>query len=147
MKRFWLVCVFFGFFLAGCSQLSTEKDVYHVVFDGYPDIYDAGVYYRGNDIGEIVKREGLAQGTKITVSIKNEYRDLMTDNTVFYEKYGKLNYSTISNFGKTLEPGTGILGFTSPMALYWFKTRTLLTQPALAAGRKANQLLSQSRVN
>ena len=144
MKRFWLVFVLIGFMLTGCSQISSQKDVYYVVFENHPNIYNTGVYLKGHEIGEILDQKAIPGGTKITVSIRDEYKDLMKDNVVFFLDFGKLNYKTIANFGQDIEPGASILGFHSKMAVYWFKTRTLLTQSSAAAARKANQLARNS---
>ena len=97
MKRFWLVVVI-GFVLTGCSQVSTQKDVYHVMFESRPNIYDTGVYLNGREIGEILEKESISGGSRLTISIRDEYEGLMKDNVVFFLDFGRLSYNTISNF-------------------------------------------------
>ena len=139
MKRFWLLVVI-GFLLTGCSQMSAQKDVYHVMFEKYPNIYDSGVYLNGRQIGEILEKKNISGKTEITIFIQDEYRELMKDNAVFFVDFGRLNFKAISNFGKSLEPGESVLGFNSKLSVLWFKTKSLLTPSSKAAARKAKML-------
>ena len=125
--------------------MSGQQDVYYVMFDSQPSLYDTKVYFLSRPIGEILGNEKIAiNGAKLTINIDDAYQDMMKENTVFFENMGKLNYTTIGSLGKAVEPGAKLLGFDSKISLYWFKTRTLLSQSSAIAARKADQLFRLS---
>ncbi len=141
MRRFFGVLLVLGLMISGCSQSPAKKDVYYVVFDGTPVIYDENVYCFGKKIGTILNKERLSGNTmKLTVSIDDAYKNMMKDNVVFFEDFGRLFYDVVDNFGRPLSPGANILGFDSKISLAWFKARTLLTRSSFAASKRANQL-------
>ena len=151
MKRLGLflivLCLVFS---VGCEKVTkvvhkSQKDVYYVMFDNGPHLYDNGVYLPGKAIGEIVANDRIGLGgARITIVVDPAYEELIKDNTVFYETMGKLTLGSLGSFGTPLAPGGKMLGFDSKMSLFWFKTRTVLTQSSLVAARKAEQLFSQA---
>ena len=146
MKRFVVLMVILCFvFAAGCSQLSGNKDVYFVMFDAKPQLYDTKVYFLGKPIGEILSQDKIAlNGAKFSVKIDSDYKKMMKNNTVFFEDMGKLNYASVGSLGKAVDPGAKLLGFDSKLSLIMFKAKTLLSQSAIVASRRANQLYQQA---
>jgi hypothetical protein len=145
MRRFLCVLLVAGVMISGCARLQKDKDVYYVMFDGAPSLYDESVYFLGKEIGKIKNKEVFAgNALKLTVSIDDAYKDMMTDNVVFYEDFGKLFYDVVDNFGNPLSPGANVLGFDSKISLAWFKTRTLLTRSSSVASKKADRLSALS---
>ena len=103
MRRFFMVG--FGLMLcllAGCAT-QPSSDVYYVMFDGQPKLFDDGVYFRGTSIGEIVDSAAGANGIHtVTIRIPNDSKELITNNAVFYISSGRLEYTTLANFGELL---------------------------------------------
>ena len=146
MKRFVVVMAVLCLVLtAGCTQMAGQKDVYYVMFDSQPRLYDTKVYLLSKPIGDILSQDKIAlNSVKLTVKIDSDYTEIIKNNTVFFEDMGKLHYASVGGLGKTVEPGAKLLGFDSKLSLYWFKTKTLLSQSAAAAQRRANQLYEKA---
>jgi hypothetical protein len=126
--------------VTACAPQKTQ-DVYFVMIEGRPNIYDSAVYRKGIDIGRIVSQEvGSGNITRLTIHMTPAHAALMSDNSVFYVSNNTLNYTTIANYGDPLPMESKILGFASKTSLYWFKTKTLLGQSKMAANGRAGQL-------
>jgi hypothetical protein len=142
MKRFiGVMFVLCAVCAMGCSKVTGTKDVYYVMFPSQPTLHDAKVYYVNKPMGEILQKEKIAfNNTKLTLFIEKDFRDMIKDNTIFYEDGGRLYHGSLGNFGKVVPPHAKLLGFDSKGALYWFKTKTLLSRSPMAARRLAEQL-------
>ena len=140
MKRIvWFFIVLVIATVAGCSTPS--NDVYYVMFDNMPNIFDKSVYFNGMEIGEITAQEaGENNIYQVTVTLQGENRNLIKNNVVFYLSAGRLEYATLGNFGEPAPYETKILGFASKGSLVLFKVKTILGQSSLTAAKKANQL-------
>lgn len=147
MKRLVILGVMLAMVLgSGCEELkiqqaSSAPEVYWVMIDGVPNIFDAAVYRNGVAVGEIQATDiSPLQVTRLAVAIRPEYRDQITTHTVFYIATGRLNADVLSHAGAPLAPGAAILGFSSKLSLQWFKARTALSQTDRAAAETAKAL-------
>lgn len=109
------------------------------MFEGKPPLTTPAVYYQGVQIGEIVAaRTGFGNIIELKVTVSNEYRDLMTEEAVFYPTAGHLEYNQLSPAGGSLEEGAAVLGFPSKLSYTWYRVKTALS--SRKAAEKAQEL-------
>lgn len=142
VKRFNVLWLVLSFVLtAGCTPQTEKKDVFYVMFEKKPALFDQTVYFKGSEIGRIISQQfGNLTITRLTIEIKSEHMEMMTSNAVFYTSGGKLNYATIENYGAPLPPLSKVLGFSSKGSIYWFKAKNLLNRSSDAALIRAIEL-------
>lgn len=149
MKRFflrssiWILLVFL--LMATSCAMKPASDLFYVLFEQAPSLYETAVWDGGEEIGAIVSREPVAgAGEKISVSIKKEFMDRIRTNVVFYTAVGRLQLATVDAYGEPLAVDSAILGFHSKMAYRMFKLKTAFTRSAPVAAKHARMLLGKS---
>ena len=147
MKRLVLVGIVLAMVLgAGCDALQTQQqapDVYWVMIDSVPNIFDNQVIYNGVAVGEIRSTDtSPLMVTRLAVTIQPGFRELITNNTVFYVSAGRLTIDHLARLGTPATPGAVLLGFPSHLSLQWFKTRTLFSRSADVAAETARTLFA-----
>lgn len=140
MRRTALLTILLSMLLFTGCQESTDN-VYFVMFESTPNIFDSLVYSNGVSVGEIVGAETAGNGvTRLAIVINDEHRELMKDSAAFYASSGRLIYTALAGYGNPVEPGVNLMGFSSRLGLGWFKAKNLLTRTPRAATRRAEQL-------
>lgn len=130
------------FLVVGC-QTSSRQDVYYVLFDGMPNIFDRGIYFRNIQIGDIVSQAAAKNNIyRLAISIGPEHKDLMTDNIAFFISTGRLEYTRFSNFGNPLPPEARLSGFHSKSSLLGFRVKNIMRPLSGAAAKRADRLNS-----
>ena len=149
MKRLTLVVVVLAMVMgAGCEELKMPQmqqapEAYWVMFDAPVNIFDGRVFYNGAAIGEIQSTEtGPTLATRLAVIIAPEYREVITTSTVFVLSAGQLAVDHLDRLGTPVAPGGVLMGFPSKGALFWFKTRTLLSRSTDVAAERARGLFA-----
>lgn len=147
MRRLVLVGVVLAVVLgAGCEQMQPQRqapDVYWVMIDASPNIFDPGVYHNGAAIGDIRSTETSPMlVTRLGVNIAPEYRELITTNTVFTVSAGRLMTASLGTLGAPVAPGAALLGFPSNLSFQWFKTRNVFSRTAAVAADTATALFA-----
>jgi len=129
---------------AGCAP-QPSQDGQKVLFDGFTNVFDKGVYYRGTQIGTIQSTEtGSANVTQITIAVSPDFKPQMGNHVVFYVDGGRLEAVQLQAFGDPLEKGTPLCGFASKAEFNWFKFKTLLNDRVSAARQRV--LVLQARL-
>jgi hypothetical protein len=144
MKRFGLLVMFLLVTAAaGCT--SATNDVYYVMFDRKPNLFESGVYLQGTRIGQIVSTEaGRNNVFRVTIRIDSPYRDQITRNIAFLVSSGRLEYARIANYGEKLDYEAKVLGFQSWSSLFGFKLMNLMHPLPAAAAGEAQRLFELS---
>jgi hypothetical protein len=128
----------------GCN-LSSRDPVYHVMFEDRPQIFDAGVYFQGEQIGEIVSRQTTdTLAHKVTISVPERNRELIRASTVFFVSSGRLQAAALAAFGEPVPLGSPILGFRSKTAMLGFRVKNLMQPLPAAAGQEAARLFQSA---
>ncbi|MFH1982321.1 MAG: hypothetical protein ABIL58_10770 [Pseudomonadota bacterium] len=145
MKGLVLGCVVLALVLgAGCEQLQQRApEVYWVMIDASPNIFEPAVFHNGVAIGDIQATDiSPVLVTRLAVTIAPEYQELMTTKTVFIVSAGRLTIDELGPLGAPVAPGAVLLGFPSPLSLKWFKTRTVFSRSADVAAETAKALFA-----
>ncbi len=125
--------------LTGCQE--SKGNVFFIMFESTPNLFDSAVYASGVSVGEIVETTTAGNGvTRLAIVINGDQRELMKDSTVFYVSTGRLTHATLAGYGNPVEPGAKLMGFGSRMGLNWFKAKNLMTQTSRAASGRAQEL-------
>lgn len=125
--------------LTGCQE--STGNVYFVMFESAPNLFDRLVYSNGVSVGEIVDTETAGNGiTRLVIVMNGDHKELMKDSAVFYASSGRLAYAALAGYGNPVEPGAKLMGFGSRLGLVWFKAKNILTQTPQAAASRARQL-------
>ncbi len=140
MRRTALLTVFLAMiFFTGCQE--SNGNVYFVMFESAPNLFESLVYSNGVSVGEIVDAETAGNGvTRLAIVINGDHKELMQDSTAFYASSGRLTYTALAGFGNPVAPGAKLMGFGSGLGLGWFKTKNIMTQTPRAAATRAQQL-------
>lgn len=140
MKRVCAFAAVMTLLLCGCVA-SSQEQVYHVIFEDTPRLFDAGVYFRGERVGEILSREtGDSLVHEITISVAESSRQMMQTCTAFIVSGGRLNLIQLAAHGEPLPLGSTVLGFQSKGALIAFRLKHLMQPLPAAAMQKALRL-------
>lgn len=132
----------------GCQVSNTGGNVYYIMFENTPTLFDNAVYANGASMGEIVERATAGNGVaRLSVVINGEQRELMKDSAAFYVSTGRLTYTTLAGYGNPVEPGAKLMGFGSRMGVNWFKAKNLMTQTSRAAAGRAVELFESFEAN
>jgi len=127
----------------GCQPPITGSSVggYAVMFEGKPHLTTPTVYHKGVEIGEVVSASAcFGDIIQLTVALNSEYRDLMTENAVFYPAAGHLEFDRLSPAGQPLEDGSPVLGFSSKLSYNWYRVKNLLgSRKAAEKARRLNE--------
>ena len=144
MKRACALAALVLLLISGCN-LSSQDPVYHVMFEDPPRLFDSGVYFQGERIGEIVSREtGDSMVHKVTISVSEPYRERIQSRTVSFVSSGMLQYASLAAFGDPLPLGSPVLGFRSKGALLAFRLSNLMQPLPTAAGQEAARLFEKA---
>ena len=140
MRRSVILSVLFAMILAtGCQD--KKGNVFFIMFESAPNLFENGVYANGVGIGEIVEKTTAGNGvTRLAIVLNGESRDLLKDSSAFYVSTGRLVHTSLAGFGNPVEPGAKLMGFSSRMGVGWFKTKNLMTQTSRAAAKRAQVL-------
>ena len=140
MRRTALLTIFLSMILfTGCRE--TTGNVYFVMFENAPNLFDSRVYSNGVSVGEIVDAGTAGNGvTLLAIVVDGEYKELMKDSTAFYVSSGRLTHAPLAGFGNPVGPGAKLMGFSSRLGMGWFKTKNLMTQTSRAASGRAQEL-------
>ena len=140
MKR---VCVFGALIillLSACTRSSPDQ-VYYVMFEGPPQIFDTGVYFRGERIGEVLSVEsGDPLAHRVTIAVPEASRQLVQTRSAFLVSAGRLNLTELAAYGEPLPLGSSILGFRGKGDLIGFRLKHLMQPLPAAAMQKAARL-------
>ncbi|MCP3952923.1 MAG: hypothetical protein GY697_12010, partial [Desulfobacterales bacterium] len=110
----------------GCQE--TKGNVFFIMFESTPNLFDSAVYAHGVSVGEIVEKATAGNGvTRLAIVMNSDQKDLMQDNTAFYVDAGRLTHATLTGYGNPVEPGASLMGFSSGMGMGWFKAKNLMT--------------------
>ena len=127
--------------LTGCQVSNTGSNVYFIMFETTPNLFEKAVYANGVGMGEIVDRATAGNGvTRLSIVDHGEQRELMKDSTAFYVSAGRLTYTALAGYGNPVEPGAKLMGFGSRMGVNWFRAKNLMTQTSRAAAGRAQEL-------
>lgn len=131
--------------VTGCQpQTGATADGYPAMFEGKPHLTTPVVYYRGSEIGRVVSAGSGFDGiVELTVAIDGAYRDLMTEDAVFYPMAGHLEYDRLSPAGGPIEEGSPVLGFSSRLSYNWHRFKSMLS--SRRAAEKARSLHEKIR--
>jgi hypothetical protein len=125
----------------GCQVSNTGGNVYFVMFENSPNLFDNAVYANGVSMGEIVEQATADSGVaRLSIVVQGEHRELMKDSAAFYVSAGRLTYTALAGYGNPVEPGARLMGFGSRMGVNWFKAKNLMTQTSRAAAGRAQEL-------
>ncbi len=140
MKRVCTVAALMTLVLSGCVT-SSQEQVYTVMFESAPRLFDAGVYFQGERIGEILSSQsgdGLAH--KVTISVPEASRHMVKTSTAFIVSAGRLNLIYLVAHGEPLPLGFAVLGFQSRAARIAFRLKNLMQPLPAAAMQEAARL-------
>lgn len=142
MRRLFLLTILFAMaLLAGCQE--SKGNVFFIMFENTPNLFDNAVYAHGVSLGEIVETATAGNGiTRLAIVVNGDQKELMKDNTAFYVATGRLTHTSLSGFGNPIEPGAKLMGFSSGVGMGWFKARNLMTQTSRAASGRAEELFT-----
>ena len=143
MKRLILLAaaLFFAASVVGCIQNAPQA--YYVMFEKPPNLFDEGVYFQGDTIGNIKSRDtSPLQVTRVAISLLPEYREQLKSTSVFFVQSGRLHLAAVDTLGAPVPPGAVFLGCPSPLALKWLRARTAFSDTARAANEEAQRLFS-----
>lgn len=122
--------------LTGCQE--SKGNVYFIMFESTPALFDSAVYANGVSVGEIVETATAGNGvTRLAIVINGDQQALMKDSTAFYVSTGRLTHAALAGYGNPIEPGAKVMGFSSRMGMGWFKAKNLMTQTSRAAAGQA----------
>jgi len=140
MRRSVLFTLLFALILAtGCQE--SKGNVFYIMFDSHPTLFENGVFANGVGIGEIVETATAGNGvTRLAVVMNGDGKDMLTDSSAFYVASGRLTHIALAGYGNPVEPGAKLMGFSSRMGVSWFKTKNLMTQTPWAAAIQAQEL-------
>jgi hypothetical protein len=111
------------------------------MFASAPNLFDNAVYANGTPIGEIVDQAAAGNGvTRVSLVVNGDRKELMKDSAAFYVSTGRLTHASLAGYGNPVKPGTALMGFSSRMAMNWFKAKNLMTQTSRAAAGRARAL-------
>ena len=128
-------------FLTGCQE--SKGNVFFIMFENSPNLFDNAVYAHGVSVGEIVETATAGNGiTRLAIVVNGDQKELMKDNAAFYVDTGRLIHATLSGYGNLIEPGAKLMGFSSGMGMGWFKAKNLMTQTSRAASGRAEALFA-----
>ncbi len=126
-------------FLTGCQE--SKGNVFFIMFESTPTLFDSAVYAQGVSVGEIVETATAGNGvTRLAIVLNGDQQVLMKDSTAFYVSTGRLTHATLAGYGNPIEPGAKVMGFSSGMGMGWFKAKNLMTQTSRAASGRAQEL-------
>lgn len=142
MRRSFLLTILLAMaFLAGFQE--SKGNVFFIMFESTPNLFDNAVYAHGDSVGEIVETATAGNGiTRLAIVVSGDQAELMKDNTAFYVTTGRLTHATLSGYGNPIEPGAKLMGFNSAMGMSWFKAKNLMTQTPRAASARAEALFA-----
>jgi len=142
MRRSVLLAIFLAMaLLTGCQE--SKGNVFFIMFESTPNLFDNAVYAHGVSVGEIVETAVAGNGiTRLAIVMNGDQKELMKDNAAFYVHAGRLTHTMLSGYGNPIEPGAKMMGFSSGMGMGWFKTRNLMTQTSRAASGRAEALFT-----
>lgn len=143
--RKFLVALIIAILAAGCSQGVKNDSGVYVMFDGRPNLSsDHHVYYNGFTVGEIKAVEFKGSTiTRMTIAIAPQYKNRVDDHWAFYVDRGRLLAVRLKGGGAPLRDGDKLCGFKTSTAYHWFKFKTLLSDRAYKAGKRANHLFAR----
>jgi len=140
MKRACIFAALMTLLLSGCMT-SSQDQVYSVMFEETPRLFDAGVYFQGERIGEILSNQsGPALVHKVTISVPESVRQMVKTSTAFIVSAGRLNLIQLAPHGELLPLGSAVLGFQSRGALIAFRLKNLMQPLPTAALQEAARL-------
>jgi hypothetical protein len=140
MKRACIFAALMTLLLSGCMT-SSQDPVYSVMFEEAPRLFDAGVYFQGERIGEIRSNQsGPALVHKVTISVPESARQMVKTSTAFIVSAGRLNLIQLTPHGEPLPLGSAVLGFQSRAALIAFRLKHLMQPLPAAAMQEAARL-------
>jgi len=123
----------------GCQE--KKGNLFFIMFESTPTLFENGVYANGVAIGEIVENATADNGmTRLAIEMNGDGKGLLHDSSAFYVSRGCLAHTTLAGFGNPVEPGAKLMGFSSRMGVGWFKTKNLMTQTSRAAAKRAQEL-------
>lgn len=142
MRRSILLTILLSMALfTGCQE--SKVNVFFVMFESTPSLFDNAVYAHGVSVGEIVETATAGNGvTRLAIVVNGDQKELMKDNAAFYVDTGRLTHAMLSGYGNPIEPGAKLMGFSSGMGMGWFKAKNLMTQTARAASSRAEALFA-----
>ncbi|HRK28416.1 MAG TPA: MlaD family protein [Chitinophagales bacterium] len=118
------------FVSCGTGAITDMRPRYTVLFENNPQLSktEKGIYYKGYQIGDIVKIELAPNGqyVAVTIAIDTKYRDMITEYATFYPQKGALQYDTFAEAGSPLPANEHIVGFSSQTAFLGAKTMYFL---------------------
>jgi len=140
MRRSFLLPILLAMaLLTGCQE--SKGNVFFIMFESTPNLFDSAVYANGVSVGEIVETATAGNGiTRLAIVINGDQQVLMKDSTAFYVSTGRLTHAALAGYGNPIEPGAKVLGFSSGMGMGWFKAKNLMTQTSRAAAGRAQEL-------
>jgi len=146
MRRSVLISIFLAVLVAaGCQE--KKDNVFFIMFENTPNLFENGVYADGVVIGEIVEKATAGHGvTRLAIVVNGDGKDLLQDSSAFYVSTGRLTHTTLAGFGNPVEPGAKLIGFNSRMGVGWFRTKNLMTQTSRAAAQRAQELFDAFEV-
>jgi hypothetical protein len=140
MKRACIFAALMTLLLSGCMT-SSQDQVYSVMFEEAPRLFDAGVYFQGDRIGEILSSQsGPALVHKVTISVPESSRQMVQTCTAFVVSAGRLNLIQLAAHGEPLPLGSAVLGFPGRGALIAFRLKNLMQPLPTAAKQEALRL-------
>ena len=132
--------------LAACQPQPPRaaQEGYAVMFDGKPPLSTTAVYHQGVQIGEIVAaKAGAGNLVELKVAVNSEFRNLMTEDAVFYPSAGHLEYDRLTPAGEPLADGAAMLGFPSKWSYTWYRLSTALSSRRAAEKARGLQVKFQ----
>jgi len=140
MKRTCIFAALMTLLLSGCMT-SSKDPVYFVMFQEAPRLFDGGVYFQGERIGEILSNQsGPALVHKVTISVPESVLQMVKTSTAFIVSAGRLNLIQLAPHGESLPSGSAVLGFQSKAALISFRLKNLMQPLPAAAMQEAARL-------
>ncbi len=124
---------------AGCSKEAPQGHA--ILFDGRPAVYSEHIYDNGVRIGQIVEKQVSPAGNvRLMVVFNDDWLQKSNENIVFYPRHGHLQVEYLQGYGPPLPPDAVLCGFTSRNGLIWFNVKTLISDRAKEARKKARDL-------
>jgi len=130
------------------SSCSSNNGSYVVIFENNPELTSSKIYSKNFVIGNVLSQKLNSNNLVIvSISIDNEFRSLIKENTVFYINNGIMIYDTIGNDGSIRNSGSKILGFNSKALLYLYITKNKIKNYSKRLIEEAEKLYSKALEN